>query len=80
MTATTYDVTNGASSYVQLRAETVNVTDQFYISSAASKGRSCHPGYCHVYSLVTHARHEAYFFPVTIKHPPPLPPLVLILL
>ena len=79
MTVTTYDVTTGASSNVQLRAERVNVTDQFYISPAASKGRSYHPGYCHVYSLDTKARHEAYFFPVTIKHPPPLPRLVLIL-
>ena len=71
MTATTYDVTTGASRYVQLRAERVNVTDRFYISPAASKRRSCHPGYCHVYSLVTKARHEAYFFHVTRKHPPP---------
>ena len=38
MTVTTYDVTTGASSNVQLRAERVNVTDQFYISAAASKG------------------------------------------
>ena len=72
MTVTTYDVTTGASSNVQLRAERVNVTDQFYISAAASKGRSCHPGCCHAYSLVTKARHEAYFFPVTRKHSPSL--------
>ena len=73
MTATTYDVTTGVSSYVQLTAERVNVTDEFCISSAARKRRTCHPGYCHVHSLVTKARHEAYFSPVTIKHPPPLP-------
>ena len=72
MTVTTYDVTTGASSNVQLRAERVNVTDQFYISAAASKGRCCHPGYCHAYSLVTKARHEAYFFAVTRKHSPSL--------
>ena len=79
MTVTTYDVTTGASSNVQLRAERVNVTDQFYISAAASKGRCCHPGYCHAYSLVTKARHKAYFFPCN-KKAFPFPPLALILL
>ena len=79
MTATTYDVTTGVSRYVQLRAERVNVTDRFYISPAASKRRSCHPGYCHVYSLVTKARHEAYFSMYN-KKASPSPPLALILL